>query len=607
MTSHFKWYPSSEEVVIPWNARYQFPSQANKSTKITPRIPPKNGAIFTPGNVIRLEFPAQGYVNPANTTLVFDVALYGFGTQNSANVRFQNNIQSLFTRVRLLYGATPLEDIINYNVIVRMLTEWSATNHNGSVDQTSIAEGIGGTHIGSVGSSSPYAMIATTATTNATPALSLLGVPGGKGLVNVRQSLIQGIGGAALAVHESFEYVPCKTTNGLPTAGTASVRRYQVQFLLGIFTQDKLIPTKFMASQLAIEISLATAAQCMFVEPGTAPLTVAAGASPTYTIFNVNLLPEILEFDASYDSMFLSGLRQGGVPLKFSSWHTFIFSIGGQTNINLQIQERSRSVKSLFAVQRRGTADFAVDGGALFYNTQSINNGAGGNENAHESQTLQNYQYRIGGRYFPAQPVQCSTQVGSAVSNGGSEAYLELMKALNVVGDYRLSTSVNPLSWAVPYNVVDQAVALADGGAPPQNMCPAATSSLNFATISIGELDYTLDLWSWTGFNNTPNPGCVPQAHMAAVLKNSLGNVNSPQSGSLGYAGSLPSTAFAMAINLETSNGLEISGLNAEEQSDISLIANYSSAQATTSIMEVYTFFDAMLILRENNVLELIQ
>lgn len=32
--------------------------------KMTPRIPPKNAAVFTPGNVIRLEFPAQGYVNP---------------------------------------------------------------------------------------------------------------------------------------------------------------------------------------------------------------------------------------------------------------------------------------------------------------------------------------------------------------------------------------------------------------------------------------------------------------------------------------------------------------------------------------------------------------
>lgn len=32
---------------------------ANKAVKMTPRIPPKNGGVFNPGQVIRLEFPAQ--------------------------------------------------------------------------------------------------------------------------------------------------------------------------------------------------------------------------------------------------------------------------------------------------------------------------------------------------------------------------------------------------------------------------------------------------------------------------------------------------------------------------------------------------------------------
>jgi hypothetical protein len=36
--------------------------QANKAVKMTPRIPPKNASTFSPGNVIRLEFPAQGYM-----------------------------------------------------------------------------------------------------------------------------------------------------------------------------------------------------------------------------------------------------------------------------------------------------------------------------------------------------------------------------------------------------------------------------------------------------------------------------------------------------------------------------------------------------------------
>lgn len=60
MAAHFKFYGEDSDVVVPFNARYQFPTQANKCLKITPRIPPKNGAVFTPGNVIRVEFPAQG-------------------------------------------------------------------------------------------------------------------------------------------------------------------------------------------------------------------------------------------------------------------------------------------------------------------------------------------------------------------------------------------------------------------------------------------------------------------------------------------------------------------------------------------------------------------
>lgn len=77
MSAHYKWYPSEAEVIVPWNARYSFPSQANKAVKMTPRIPPKNGGTFSPGQVIRLEFPAQGNssvlikVMSIQTTLLF--------------------------------------------------------------------------------------------------------------------------------------------------------------------------------------------------------------------------------------------------------------------------------------------------------------------------------------------------------------------------------------------------------------------------------------------------------------------------------------------------------------------------------------------------------
>jgi hypothetical protein len=532
MSAHFKWYPASEEVVVPWNARYSFPSQSNKAVKITPRIPPKNGAVFAPGQVMRLEFPAQGYVNPLNTTLEFDVTLFGPGGTTGAT-RFQNNIQSIFSRVRLLYGATPLEDMINYNVIVRSLTEWTATNTQMTMDQTSIAEGIGGVIVASDNDSN-------------------------FGVCNVRQKYIQGISvsssatGTAMVTGTSLGNVPTSSSAAVPAGvvgngQTAVTRRYQVNFALGLFTQDKLIPTKFMASQLAIEITLEQAAACIFSTAGSG-----TQVAPTYGVGNVNLIPEILEFDASYDSMFLAGLRDGGVPLKFSSWHTFIFSSGMSGNINLLVQERSRSVKALFAVQRRQQPNFAFDSGATLFDTSS--NG---------QSSLQTYQFRIGGRYFPAAPVQCASNVGGAISNGGAEAFVELTKALNITGDYRLSSGCNTIKWA----------------------------SQNAAGV-LQEFDYGIKLLNF-GVNG------VPTIDFGEAVANSFG-------------GDMGSQCFAMAVDLETSNGVEISGLNAEEQSDIALIANWTSAQVTgnaavPSSLEVYSYYDAMIVLRENNVLELIQ
>ena len=534
MSTHFKWYPASEEVVVPFNARYSFPSQANKAVKMTPRIPPKNGSNFLPGQVIRLEFPAQGYVNPLNTSLEFDVTLISYGTTGSEIVRFQNNIQSLFSRVRLLYGSTPLEDMINYNVIVRGLTEWTGTNQSGTMDQTSINEGIGG---------------------------FCKGFAPGSGLpvtVNARQTYIQGYGGATATTEDTNKFdsngsVPNIINGSGQSVGSAktTTRRYQVNFALGLFTQDKLIPTKFMASQLAIEITLENPSSCMIAKAGTA-----TGTTPTYGVSNVNLIPEILEFDASYDAMFLKGLREGGVPIKFSSWHTFIFSTSAAANVNLMVQERSRSVKALFTVQRRSPADLTKDSHAFLFDSSAYNSTVGN--------SLQTYQYRIGGRYFPAAPVQCSLGAGSSVNNGGAEAFMELQKALNIVGDYRLSSSCNTLRWAVPTN--------------------------NANTIW-PDTDYVNAI---TGFEILGQP-IYAQQETAALATGSAA------------AGNAGSGCFTMAIDLETSNGIEISGLNAEEQSDIALIANWGGAQFGSNLLEVYTYFDAMIILRENNVLELIQ
>lgn len=70
------------------------------------------------------------------------------------------------------------------------------------------------------------------------------------------------------------------------------------------------------------------------------------------------------------------------------------------------------------------------------------------------------------------------------------------------------------------------------------------------------------------------------------------------------------SCCFTMAQNLESSSGLEISGLNAQEQSDIELMARWSQSQSNGSdktMMIVFTYYDALLILYSNNVISLVK
>lgn len=416
-----------------------------------------------------------------------------------------------------MYGSTPLEDIINYNQVVRNLTEWAATNQYQCVDQLSITDGVGGIASSCVGSAGTGSAAASTV-----------------GLVNVRQKFIQGIDNTGT---NGFGSVPNADKNGTGVTPNACTRKYQVNLALGLLTQDKLIPVKFMASQLAIEITLETPESCIFVQ------AAGSGATPTYLVSNINLIPEILEFDASYDAMFLRGLQEGGVPIKFSSWHTFQFSTGAATQVNLQVQERSRSVKSLFCVQTTTPATLTTDSHA------TLNSSA-------TSTFMSQYQWRIGGRYFPASPVQGGLGGSATVSNCGAEAFIELQKALNIVGDYKLSTSVNALRWAQPVT-----------------------------TLASLTADYVYNTQYYT------STGVLFET--SAVV--------APLSGTIGSA------CYCAAVDLETSNGVEISGLNAEEQSDISFIGQWTGAQASGYTLTVFTYYDAMLILRENNVLELIQ
>lgn len=169
------------------------------------------------------------------------------------------------------------------------------------MDQSTICEGVGGVTWGADGDGKP-------------------------GLVNVRQKYIQGtcfnelLIGTATAITAGRGYGASpnyEQGNGTGTLTNSTLRRYQIQLATGLFTQEKLIPTKFMASQLAIEITLEQARQCIFQNVDTRG-PEHSGFEPTYFVTDINLIPEVLEFDGSYGKFFSNCRRY--VPTRSSVW-----------------------------------------------------------------------------------------------------------------------------------------------------------------------------------------------------------------------------------------------------------------------------------------------
>lgn len=495
MASHFKLYDGMGEVV-PFNARYAYPTQANRAWKSLMKIPPKNGSKFgsNGSRTIRIELPAQSYLNCANTKFEFDLTFAVNAA--SKNVHMQNNAASWIKNARWLYGSLVGENIREYGLLVRCISEATQTNTYNTLDQSSLLHGMG----------------------------SL--TPIGSAYVNTRN----------YAIHSANPDPAAQIAPGLVTV----TRRYEISIDFGLFQQNKLLPLKWMASQLAVEFELANYEECMSATVHT--------AGDAYEISNCAISAELLEFDGSYDAAFKEGLANGGVPIKFASWDTFTYSAAsGSGSQTLLIPERNRSLKSAFLVLVPPPA--VVTGDGLPYDSHACLQSSGsftpatGKANGH----LVSYQWRIGGKYYPAQPVVCGDP---SKSNGAAEAYLEFEKALNINNDFRLSTALNTCRW----NKTDHASA------------DAVKPGLSTA------IDWWVD---------------------ADDQSNAFG----------------PST-FVVSADFETSRGAEVSGLNGEEQNDIAVMLTYgpsTQGQSASCLYHCFIYYDALLILRDNNIVELIK
>jgi hypothetical protein len=381
------------------------------------------------------------------------------------------------------------------------------------------------------------------------------------GLVSDTSTAVCTLGNARLASIQAAGVSTGRYSAGGALPVTAScvtgdnVRRYGFQPMFGLFQQGKLIPLKMMASQLRMELDLAPFQEAISGE----------GYDPQedyYEVSNVEFLMEIQEFDESYDIAIMEGLEKQGIPIHFGSWNTYTGNPAAGDRQTLQIPERNRSIKALFTVQKPpvGVCSYDAGDGTQYQQKAGVSVPWDSNALVQSSYGMDAgkylltpdprgwvsaFQWRIGGKYYPGSPVNG----GSSMANGGTEAYFEFAKAMNTVGNFNLSTALTPNRWA-----------------------PVGSDGMGISTVC-----------DHNGLH-TSDPNYALHFHGP--------------------------TCFVIAANLETSNGAEISGLNGEEQNDISLTINYGptgSTQCTQARYHTYVYFDNLMILRSNNLVEFIK
>lgn len=539
--STFLFHPLMNEVV-PYNASYEFPSQATRSTKRTIKMTPKNNvSSFISGSTVRFEFPASGYLNPTKSFLSFNcrskpTGTFTAGTQflnpsvftNNLNVasgvpnqqafggfEFQQNIASIFRRVKVTYGSLVLEDIQDFNILQRMFTDLLLPS-GASICDNMMYQGIGRANRNHVGWPND---------TN----------------TNDRYNY------HSLEVSPSAAASPGTVTN----VGTV-VRRYAIPINTGVFQQKRLIPLKFMSSQLAIEFELAEAADCQIWTLGSAGVsgTPAVPTASQTEIGLVELNAELLEFDAEFDRAVFTGLSRG-LAIPFQSWHVTAQSINATTQATMNIQESARSVRYALAAltdDRFRTiytdAHYFAPGllctqSNALVAVQPLNFPS--QMNTQNDTLLDSYQWRLGGVYYPSQPVPA---YGGSIPNGD------------------------------PNQTIDS------NYADPPVECHAEVMKVfdnQFARSGV--------------YNGETFLGFYGDKRNGAVASNNIFANN-----------------FIIGVDFLTDRGDVVGGINAEEQNDMQLTLRFQSGAAAgqAKVVRIAVCFDNIMILGESNNMVLI-
>lgn len=476
-------FHSTVNDVVPWQSHYSFPSMATKAHKQTVKLRPTRGdAEFKENATIEIDFPSDGYMNTLNSVLAFDLQIKpgsfdGVATISSAiaaadqsvqlpdTTDFKNRVDGYFDNyIALFYHATQgkrfVATVVGHVDSTRTITLSKALPAFAAGAKCHLIPPV---TLPPCGAHEIFKRVKTIYGSLVLEDLQEYG-KGTRAIMDtgVSENYLAAVGqvleGTSTTYNVESAYNDYAIEQTSMTAQEASVlnfrfsgqngwtKRICLNVMAGTLTLKKLLPLKWMAAQFRLHLELYSNKQALICNRTP---TLIAAEPPSFVVSKMTYIAELMDFDSTYDTAFWSGLKATGVPLRFPGLHYHSFTLSGSTH-HLSVHERARSVKWAIAIITEDTAEMHEDSNAYSicprfvpskYNRAGSGLGSVNPEEQFEGQITE-YQWRIGGKYYPAQPVDCT--------NGAAEAYIELLKLNGALGDYTFNTNMSADSWGNP-------------------------------------------------------------------------------------------------------------------------------------------------------------
>ncbi len=437
-------------------------------------VPPIQGSEFKPAGqrIIQIYLPKNGFYNGVNSYLTFTHKCDWAATDAYEGPALSSSASNWIQRLRIKVGGRIVEDIDDYNVLHEIIKTSVVTapyrdslagqceGYEPSFVPKVIEDCVVDTNVTALPDTVPQY-----AATNDTNTWTDCGATTLETLANRSKPIRRGVW-----VNANRTGKPYFTSSNSALVGADAEhtlqhwsrrgRQYQIKILSGFLESRRYLPTRFMPP-VEIELTLSDFERSHVWQPERPAATTAnkpavfanndiflasryfdgsAGAETgaartvtqtgqrTYTISNVNLMAEMLEFDETFYQAFEMSLAQG-VTIPYTTFTNHTFANDGAGAVDIQVAERVRSAKALFAVMRR-QKDLSYPAYPKFMFSQ---NG------------VTQFQVKIGTQYFPMQPIVCEDATTPA---NGYDLYsgvrlLELTKCISAMADTTHAMTTN--------------------------------------------------------------------------------------------------------------------------------------------------------------------